>query len=114
MSKLSLQAPEFVPTSKANPSMAMTIDSFKKYLAMNTKDIGVLSKSHDPEVVVSGISPTTTYDIDLGTDMSDGDDEEEMFNICFDKVAKEGDLSPRQQRSGSNKIKKKEHGRQHN
>ncbi|KAH0729514.1 hypothetical protein KY290_000635 [Solanum tuberosum] len=55
MSKLSLQAPEFVPTSKANPSMAMTIDSFKNL--------------------------TTTYDIDLGTDMSDGDDEEEMFNI---------------------------------
>ncbi|KAH0706005.1 hypothetical protein KY285_010537 [Solanum tuberosum] len=113
MSKLRPQAPEVVPTSKENPYMAMTVDSFKKSLAMNTKDIGVLAKSHDPEVIVSGISPTATYDIDLGTDMSDGDDEEEMLDICFDKVAKGGDLSPRQQRSGSNKIKKKAHGRQH-
>ncbi|KAG5601508.1 hypothetical protein H5410_032878 [Solanum commersonii] len=99
MSKLIPQAPEFVPTSKANPSMTMTVDSFKKSLAMNTKDIKVLAKSHDPEVIVSGNSPTAAYDTDLGTDMSDGDDEEEMFDICFDKVAKEGDLSPRQQRS---------------
>lgn len=31
MSKLSPQAPEFVPTSKAKPSMVMTVDnSFKK------------------------------------------------------------------------------------
>uniref|UniRef100_M1BUT4 Uncharacterized protein n=1 Tax=Solanum tuberosum TaxID=4113 RepID=M1BUT4_SOLTU len=67
MSKLSPQAPEFVPTSKAKPSMAMTVESFKKSLAMNTKDIGVLAKSHDPEVIVSGISPTAAYDIDLGT-----------------------------------------------
>ncbi|KAK4726826.1 hypothetical protein R3W88_031743 [Solanum pinnatisectum] len=91
----------------------MTVDSFKKSLAKNTKDIGVLAKSHDPEVIVSGISPTAAYDIDLGIDISDGDDEEEMLDICFDKVAKEEDLSPRQQRSGSNKIKKKAHGRQH-
>ncbi|KAH0730610.1 hypothetical protein KY285_001521 [Solanum tuberosum] len=104
MRKLSPQTPEFVPTSKTNPSIAMTVDSFKKSLAMNTKDIGVLAKSHDLEVIVSGISPTAAYDIELGTDMSDGDDEEEMLDICFDKVAKEGDLSPKQQRSGSNKI----------
>ncbi|KAG5616560.1 hypothetical protein H5410_016384 [Solanum commersonii] len=94
--------------------MAMTVDSFKKSLAMNIKDIGVLAKSHDQEVIVSGISPTAASDIDLGINMSDGDDEEEMLDICFDKVAQEGDLSPRQQRSGSNKIKKKAHGRQHN
>ena len=60
---------------------------------MNTKDIGVLAKSHDPEIIVSGISPTAAYDGDLGTDMSDGDDEEEMLDMCFDKVAKEGDLT---------------------
>ncbi|KAK4714882.1 hypothetical protein R3W88_020789 [Solanum pinnatisectum] len=93
--------------------MAMIVDSFKKSLAMNAKDIGVLAKSHDLEVIVSGISPTAAYDIDLGIDMFDEDDEEEMLDICFDKVAKEGDLSPRQQRSGSIKIKKKAHGRQH-
>ncbi|KAK4736801.1 hypothetical protein R3W88_000498 [Solanum pinnatisectum] len=36
-----------------------------------------------------------------------------MLDICFDRVAREGDISPRQQRSGSNKSKKKTHGRQH-
>ncbi|KAG5572848.1 hypothetical protein H5410_062614 [Solanum commersonii] len=45
---------------------------------------------------------------DLGSDMSDGDDENDMLDICFDKVAKKGDLSPRQQRSGSTKCKKKD------
>ncbi|KAH0749170.1 hypothetical protein KY290_028402 [Solanum tuberosum] len=90
MSKLSLQAPEFMPSN-----------------------IRVLAKSHDPEVIVSGNSPTAAYDTDLGIDMSDGDDEEEMLDICFDKAAKEGDLSPMEQSSGSNIIKKKAHGRQH-
>ncbi|KAH0641368.1 hypothetical protein KY285_037954 [Solanum tuberosum] len=50
---------------------------------------------------------------DLGSDMSDGDDEDDMLDICFDKVTKDGDLSPRQQRSGSTKCKKKTYGRQH-
>ncbi|WMV20098.1 hypothetical protein MTR67_013483 [Solanum verrucosum] len=62
ISKSSPQTPEFVPTSKTNPSMAMTVDSFKKSLAMNTKDIGVLAKRHDQEVIVSGISPTAASD----------------------------------------------------
>ncbi|KAH0637493.1 hypothetical protein KY289_037408 [Solanum tuberosum] len=44
---------------------------------------------------------------DLGSDMFDGDDEDDMLDICFDKVAKKGDLSPRQQRNGSTKCKKK-------
>ncbi|KAG5619852.1 hypothetical protein H5410_005070 [Solanum commersonii] len=39
--------------------------------------------------------------------MSDGEDEEDMLDIYFDKLAKEEDLSSRQQRSGSNKIKNK-------
>ncbi|KAK4714168.1 hypothetical protein R3W88_020075 [Solanum pinnatisectum] len=36
-----------------------------------------------------------------------------MLDICFDRVAREGDISPRQQRSRSNKSKKKTDGRQH-
>ncbi|XP_049379806.1 carotenoid 9,10(9',10')-cleavage dioxygenase 1-like [Solanum stenotomum] len=36
-----------------------------------------------------------------------------MLDICFDRVAREGDISPRQQRSGSNKSKRKTQGRQH-
>ncbi|KAG5609349.1 hypothetical protein H5410_020630 [Solanum commersonii] len=45
--------------------------------------------------------------------VSDEDDEDDMLDICFDKVAKEGDLSPRQQTSGSIKCKKKTYGIQH-
>ena len=36
-----------------------------------------------------------------------------MLDICFDRMAREGDISPRQHRSGSNKSKKKAYGRQH-
>ncbi|KAK4724513.1 hypothetical protein R3W88_027292 [Solanum pinnatisectum] len=36
-----------------------------------------------------------------------------MLDICFDRVAREGDISLRQHISGSNKSKKKTHGRQH-
>ncbi|KAH0741551.1 hypothetical protein KY290_034594 [Solanum tuberosum] len=50
--------------------------------------------------------------VDLGEDSLD-EDEEYMLDICFDRVAREGDISLRQQRSGSNKSKKKTHGRQH-
>ncbi|KAK4354704.1 hypothetical protein RND71_026898 [Anisodus tanguticus] len=56
---------------------------------------------------------STTYDIELGDDMFDENDEDDILDICFDKVAKDGDLSLRQQRSGSNKSKKKTHERQY-
>ncbi|KAG5601430.1 hypothetical protein H5410_032800 [Solanum commersonii] len=95
-SKLSPQALEFVPTSKTNPSMTV---------------IGTSSNLSATKVNVA--DRDILYDLD--NDMSDGyneDDEEEMLDICFDKVAKEGDLSPRQQRSGSTKCKKKTHRRQ--
>ncbi|KAG5573244.1 hypothetical protein H5410_063010 [Solanum commersonii] len=109
-SKLSPQAPIFVPSSKANPSMTVTIDNSKKILTINTK---VLEISHEPEAEVSRCSPTTTYDSDLGSEMFDEDDEDDMLDILFDKVANDGDLLPRQQRSGSNKNKKKTYERQH-
>ncbi|KAK4337534.1 hypothetical protein RND71_042021 [Anisodus tanguticus] len=96
-SKLSPQAPIFVPSSKTNPSMTVTstssnsgaikislvnrdmlhdlvshdietlnaIDNSKKSLTITTKDMGAFAKSPEPEAVISGLSPTTTYDIDL-------------------------------------------------
>ncbi|KAH0733724.1 hypothetical protein KY285_009431 [Solanum tuberosum] len=109
-SKLSPQAPIFVPSSKANSSLTLTIDNSKKFLTITTK---VLEKSHESEDGVSRLSPTTTYDSDLGSEKFDDNDEDEMLDILFDKVAKDGDLLPRQQRSGSNKNKKKTHERQH-
>ncbi|KAK4718313.1 hypothetical protein R3W88_016651 [Solanum pinnatisectum] len=63
-SKLSPQAPIFVPSSKANPSMTVTIGNSKKILTITTK---VLEKSHEPEAGVSRLSPTTTYASDLGS-----------------------------------------------
>ncbi|KAG5601643.1 hypothetical protein H5410_033013 [Solanum commersonii] len=39
--------------------------------------------------------------------------EENMLDIYFDKVARDGYISPRHQRSGTNINKKKTHGRQH-
>ncbi|KAK6778151.1 hypothetical protein RDI58_024869 [Solanum bulbocastanum] len=65
----------------------------------------VIAKKNESRALVSNT-------IDLGEDSLD-EDEEDMLDICFDRVAREGDISPRQQRSGSNKIKKKTHGRQH-
>ncbi|KAH0711850.1 hypothetical protein KY285_007447 [Solanum tuberosum] len=92
-SKLSPQTPIFVPSSKVNPPMAETIDNSKKILTINTK---VLEISHEPEAEVSRHSPTATYDSDLGSEMFDEDDEDDMLDILFDKVAKDGDLSSRQ------------------
>ncbi|XP_049343274.1 uncharacterized protein LOC125807577 [Solanum verrucosum] len=66
----------------------------------------VLEKKNESRALVSNT-------IDLGEDSLDEDEEDNMLDICFDRVAREGDISPRQQRSGSNKSKKKTHGRQH-
>ncbi|KAG5572974.1 hypothetical protein H5410_062740 [Solanum commersonii] len=64
----------------------------------------VLAKKNESRALVSTI--------DLGEDYLDEDEEDNMLDICFDRVAREGDISPRQQRSGNNKRKKKIHGRQ--
>jgi len=70
-----------------------------------------LTKSHELGVVVSVIiSPTTVYGINLGNEMFYGDVEDDMLDIRFDKVAKDGDLSPRQQRRGSFKTKRMTQG----
>ncbi|KAG5628118.1 hypothetical protein H5410_013336 [Solanum commersonii] len=46
----------------------------------------VLKKSYEPEDVVSRLSPITTYDIDLGNDMFDKDDDDDMIDILFEKL----------------------------
>uniref|UniRef100_M1DEF5 NB-ARC domain containing protein n=1 Tax=Solanum tuberosum TaxID=4113 RepID=M1DEF5_SOLTU len=92
-SKLNPEAPVFVPKcvlEKKNESRA---------LVSNTIDLSEDSLDED--------------EVDLGEDSLDEDEEDTMLDICFDRVAREWDISPRQQRSGSNKSKKKTHGRQH-
>ena len=51
--------------------------------------------------------------LDLEEDSRDKD-EEDMLDICFDSVSREGDISPRIKISGSNKDIEKTYGRQHN
>ncbi|KAG5576207.1 hypothetical protein H5410_056341 [Solanum commersonii] len=95
-SKLSPEAPVFVPKcviAKKNESRA---------LVSNTIDLGEDSLDEDKEDNM----------LDMGEDSFD-EDKKDMLDICFDRVAREGDISPRQQRSGSNKSKKKTHGRQY-
>ncbi|KAH0709798.1 hypothetical protein KY290_011203 [Solanum tuberosum] len=67
----------------------------------------VIAKKNESGALALGISQC----IDLGEEFFEEDEEDNMLDICFDKVARDGDLSPRQQRSGSNKSKKKTHGR---
>ncbi|KAH0715185.1 hypothetical protein KY284_008090 [Solanum tuberosum] len=86
--KLSPQALEFVPKS-------------------------VIAKKNEVEALASGVNPTNAYDIDLGDNSFDEDEEDNILHECFDKVARDGDISPSHQRSGSNKSKRKTHGRQH-
>ncbi|KAG5570601.1 hypothetical protein H5410_060367 [Solanum commersonii] len=84
-SKLSSEAPVFVPKcvlAKKNESRA---------LVSNTIDLGEDSLDEDG--------------VDLGEDSLDEDDKNNMLYICFDRVAREGDISPRKQRNGSNKSK---------
>ncbi|KAG5629478.1 hypothetical protein H5410_001195 [Solanum commersonii] len=69
----------------------------------------VIAKKNESGALASGISQC----IDLENEFFEEDEEDNMLDIYFDKVARDRDLSPRQQRSGSNKSKKKAHGRQH-
>ncbi|KAK4707141.1 hypothetical protein R3W88_033280 [Solanum pinnatisectum] len=78
--KLSLQALEFVPKS-------------------------VIAKKNEVEALASGVNPTNAYAIDLGDDSFNEDEEDNILDECFDKVSRDGDISPRHQRSGSTKAK---------
>ncbi|KAG5581982.1 hypothetical protein H5410_052609 [Solanum commersonii] len=77
-SKLSPAAHVFVPKcvlARKNESSA---------LVSNTIDLGEDSLDEDG--------------VDLGEDSLDEDEEDNMLDICFDRVAREGDISPRQQK----------------
>lgn len=65
------------------------------------------------KVLASRVNPTNVYAIDLGDDSLNEDEEYNILDKCFNNVYRDGDISPRHQRSGSNKIKKNRHGRQH-
>ncbi|PHT40550.1 hypothetical protein CQW23_19404 [Capsicum baccatum] len=55
--------------------------------------------------------PMEAFEGDLGIDIFDEEDEDKILDEFFAKVARDGDLSPRQQRKGFKK--KKTHERKH-
>ncbi|KAK4715648.1 hypothetical protein R3W88_013986 [Solanum pinnatisectum] len=73
----------------------------------------VIAKKNEVEALASRVNPTNAYAIDLGDDSFGEDEEDNILDECFDKVARDGDISLRHQRSGSNKSKRKTHRRQH-
>ncbi|KAG5628234.1 hypothetical protein H5410_013452 [Solanum commersonii] len=79
----------------------------------NIQSVSTPTGNNEQEALASEVSPTRGYDSDLGNDSFNEDEEENMLDVCFDKVARDGDIPPRYQRSGSNKNKKKTYGRQH-
>ncbi|PHT45494.1 hypothetical protein CQW23_14652 [Capsicum baccatum] len=93
--KLSPEAPAFVPksvTTKKNESEALAseLNAFASDEDLSEKELNAF-----------------TSDKDLYKE------EKEELDICFEKLAWNGNLLPRQQRNGSSKNKKKVHGRQH-
>ncbi|PHU14631.1 hypothetical protein BC332_15836 [Capsicum chinense] len=56
--------------------------------------------------------PIEAFEDDLGIDIFDEEDEDEVLDECFAKVARDRDLSPRQQRKGFKK--KKTHEKKYN
>ncbi|KAK6787208.1 hypothetical protein RDI58_015733 [Solanum bulbocastanum] len=59
----------------------------------------IIAKKNEQEALASAFSPTRGYDSDMGDDSFDEDEEENMLDICFDKVDRDGDILPRHQRS---------------
>ncbi|PHT30596.1 hypothetical protein CQW23_29817 [Capsicum baccatum] len=107
---------------KLSPTTPIFVYRSTKLLTSGHKN--VIANKNESKLVASKFSPTTVdlskyvldeeeNDIDLGEDSFDKDDEDNILDICFDKVARDGDISPRHRRSGSNKNKKKTHGRHH-
>ncbi|PHT45272.1 hypothetical protein CQW23_14430 [Capsicum baccatum] len=68
----------------AENTLSFELDALYLYFrnpghASATKDMRVLTRSHEPRSVVSEPSPTAPYDVDLSNDMSDEDDMLDMF-----------------------------------
>lgn len=87
-SKLINQELEFIPTSKTNASMTVLGNSSN----LSSAKVNLDNRDFFPY---------------LGCDISDEDDEDDMFDICFHKVDKDGYLSPTQPKNGSTKRRKK-------
>nr|XP_033516589.1 uncharacterized protein LOC117280924 [Nicotiana tomentosiformis] len=86
--------------------------------ALVTYDMDTLRALDNPRndqgaLVMSGYNHSDAFGIKTGQDWYEEGEEEELLDAHFKNVAREGDLSLRKIRSGSNKNKKKAHERQH-
>ncbi|PHU05102.1 hypothetical protein BC332_25924 [Capsicum chinense] len=74
----------------------------KKDMELNNAR-GFQTKRYEPGALVE--DTMQAFDGDLGFDKFDEEDEDKVLDECFAKVARDGDLSPRQQRKGFNTKK---------
>ncbi|KAF3669357.1 hypothetical protein FXO37_09073 [Capsicum annuum] len=77
--------------------------------AMDNPAKGFQAKRYEPGDLVE--DQMEVFEGDLGVDIFDKEDEDKILDECFVKVAKDGNLLPRQQRKGFKK--KKTHERKH-
>ncbi|KAM3302029.1 hypothetical protein P3S67_016531 [Capsicum chacoense] len=112
-SKLSPAASEVMPIyAMILPSLAA-----EQLVAQTSAPLNVMdnptkefqAKRYDPRELIE--DPMKAFEGDLGVDIFDEEDEDEVLDECFAKVARDRDLSPRQQRKGFKK--KKTHERKH-
>ncbi|KAG5594499.1 hypothetical protein H5410_035731 [Solanum commersonii] len=68
----------------------------------------VIAKKNESRTLESIFSPANAYTINFGENYFDEDKEHNMMDTWFDRVVREEDISPRQQRSGRNKSKKED------
>ncbi|KAM3358965.1 hypothetical protein P3S68_021898 [Capsicum galapagoense] len=112
-SKLSPTISEFVPSyAMVLPSLAveqLLAQTSAPLNAMDNPTNGFYTKRHEPGDLLE--DPKEEFEGDLGVDIFGEEDEDEVLNECIAKVARDGDLSPRQQRKGFKK--KKTHERKH-
>ncbi|PHU12538.1 hypothetical protein BC332_19468 [Capsicum chinense] len=112
-SKLSPAASEVVPIyAMILPSLAaeqLVAQTSAPLNAMDNPTKEFQAKRYDPRELIE--DPMKAFEGDLGVDIFDEEDEDEVLDECFAKVARDRDLSPRQQKKGFKK--KKTHERKH-
>ncbi|PHT59987.1 Beta-glucosidase 2 [Capsicum baccatum] len=114
--------PIIAGTTDGNQIMTLGVQSYLVTSENNTnsivQSIGKKVVGHvEKEAVLNAFASNEDLsEEELNAFASDEDlseEEKEELDICFEKLARDEDLSLRQQRSGSNKNKKKTHRRQH-
>ncbi|KAF3649552.1 hypothetical protein FXO38_17599 [Capsicum annuum] len=86
------------PLPALKPLTAILDASVFEIFSPSMEPFGFQTKRYEPGALVE--DTMQAFDGDLGFDKFDEEDEDKVLDECFAKVAKDGDLSPRQQRKG--------------